>query len=232
MFAVRRLACVPALAFLLLLASCRSVDSPSTPLDSPAESPELGVEMPAPENVPIEEVNAEAARQAATDDKAGQEWVQGWQLYYPYTFFRQCDPSWAGVRLGWSNYTLCNSGCVVTCMAMAYHRWGHALNPAQVNAWGKSAGAFSGPSVIWNSIGDYGTNRTAKWLTYSQIYEYVRRGWPVLMETDLYGGHWVLVHAFSRDGDGRFWCKDPLQSASTQEQPVRGTFRRACVFVW
>lgn len=189
---------------------------------------EFGVPRPDAANVPMDEVNRAAAAQHAKTGPAV-DVANGWGLYNSVVHFSQCDGRWGSHKLGHSQYSLCSAGCVVSSLAMAYHRWGHALDPGQVNSWGKSAGAFSGPYVVWSKIADYGTDRHVRWLAHHEIYEYVRRGWPVLMETDIYGGHWMLVKAFSRNGDGKFYVNDPIRGADVA---AAGTFRRACIFVW
>jgi hypothetical protein len=223
-------AIIAALASIAIVSACGDETALTGPPTKPTANADSGFDMPPAENIPVEEVNRIARGKSLAEPGAPLSRA-GWQLYNQVGFYGQCDPTWAGDRLGHSSLTLCSDGCVVTCMAMAYWKWGyHTFNPREVNNWGKANGAFSGPNVIWGKIGDYGRNRNVKWIQVNELYEYVRLGWPVLVETSTYGGHWFYVFGFSRSGDARFWVKDTTKNWTQQDQPMSGSFRRACVF--
>ena len=161
----------------------------------------------------------------------------GWQLWNDFAFYSQRDPGWKDEKLGTSSKTTIGAaGCVLTCMAMCYHAWGYRdLNPKRLNEWGRANDAFSGDLALWNKIDDYGRTRTATLIGPGDYYDYVRRGWPVVVYvwSRLYRTtHAYLLFGYSRNGDARYWVKDPLQDAASQDQPLEGDFRKAYVFTW
>jgi hypothetical protein len=218
--------CLAVVALCVLLAAgCTNDRIPTEPLgqDDPAGT------------VSADELNRLAAEQAAADEAIAAK-VNGYQLYNEFAFYSQND-TWAGDLLGNSSTTtIGQAGCALTCMAMAYHKWGYtSLNPRVLNNWGKTHQAFSGPNIIWNKIDNYGITRTATSIGSGQLYEYVRRGWPVIVYVYSYRyhqNHAYLLYGFSRNGDGRFWAKDPVQNAANQNQPLEGAFLAAYVFSW
>ncbi len=66
--------------------------------------------------------------------------------------FSQQDPRWKNEKLGKGAYTIGNSGCLVTCVAMACQKFGYGETPATVNAKFEAVGGFSGSLIsLWKT---------------------------------------------------------------------------------
>lgn len=52
-----------------------------------------------------------------------------------YQLWKQCDPQWANIQLGWSSDTICSAGCLMTSVTMAVTSMPTWVNPAGMNQW-------------------------------------------------------------------------------------------------
>lgn len=50
-----------------------------------------------------------------------------------YPVFKQCDDQWANDKLGTSTNTICESGCLISSIAMALAGCGKKYNPKTLN---------------------------------------------------------------------------------------------------
>ncbi len=215
------------IAALLLLAAFMGCSDAENRISSPEEK--ITVNEHAGDNSPPEFVGISAdsvnalgrAAMLAEGGKSIQTDVSlGWQLYVSVPFYSQRDPHWQYDRLGWSSLYIRDYGCHLSCVAMHYAKWGYGhLNPHNLNNWGKSHDAFSGPNVIPYKIVDYAKNRNVRYISANQIYSELAAGHPVIVRTTYGGSHFMIIFAF----DGRrYWVKDPLRDWRHQDQPLYG----------
>ncbi len=73
-----------------------------------------------------------------------------------YPLYKQCDPKWGTKILGFGKQTLCQSGCLVSSIAMALKSIGKNYDPDSLNTWLKLNKGFSVDAVIWNSVTSLG----------------------------------------------------------------------------
>lgn len=130
------------------------------------------------------------------------------------TPYKQTDIRWANKKLGFSNVTIGNYGCTISCIGYLHGLiTGEDLTPDRVNEKLKSVGAFSGSLVLWSSVPkafpelvwkyrDYNYNNALVW-SWINLTPRV----PVLVECVLGSGrHWRLFI-----GGGK--CYNPLTGA-------------------
>lgn len=191
--------------------------------------------------ISADSINALARTVAGTDGKrTATQTAAGWQLYVSVPFYSQNDPSFKDEPLGFNschNSTIGQYGCHLCCVAMLYAKWGYYnVTPLFLNNW--KVGSRSHYAFSTSSCGDLirpaqalqypAMSRNVRYISAGQIYSYVQRGIPVVIEVGAYGGsHFMIIFAF----DGRvFWVKDPLRDAAHQNQGLYGSFKSARVY--
>ena len=120
----------------------------------------------------------------------------------PVTTFSQRDPKWANKKLGFSNLTIGNYGCTLTCLSsLISYVYQETYKPDKVNELLKNANAYVGALVLWSRI-PLAFNKVKfikRVYSYNNLetsyYVYVRK-MPVLVEVNAakIGAprHWVL----------------------------------------
>jgi hypothetical protein len=94
------------------------------------------------------------------------------------TLYKQCDETWADDYVGTSKRTMCQSGCLVTSIAMALNDNGKTINrkavdPQTLNKWLKNNGGFvSGNTFVWGSVGKLGMSFVGKFSSLTSIKNY------------------------------------------------------------
>lgn len=164
----------------------------------------------------------------------------GFQLYVGVPFYSQKDIHWASYPLGFNtcgNSTIGQYGCYLCSICMGYARWGTYVNPPTLNDWkygGREHYAFAAPTKydcgdlirIPQALQYPGMCRNYKWIGANEIYGQLQLGRPVILSING-GAHHVVIFAF----DGvRYWVKDPIKDAASQDQPLYGSFTEAFVF--
>lgn len=113
----------------------------------------------------------------------------------------QRDPQWAGKKLGFSNLTIGNYGCTLTCLTMLLNYLGYSETPATVNDNLKKVGAFTGALILWANVPK--AYPKLKWVTRGYNYNNLTVWWqinikkvPVMVEVNAArigaAKHWVL----------------------------------------
>ena len=145
----------------------------------------------------------------------------------PVTTFSQRDPKWANKKLGFSNLTIGNYGCTLTCLSsLISYVYQETYKPDKVNELLKNANAYVGALVLWSRI-PLAFNKVKfikRVYSYNNLetsyYVYVRK-MPVLVEVNAakIGAprHWVLFL-------GNQKCLDPWDGTikSTSTYPLTG----------
>ena len=138
---------------------------------------------------------------------------------YPPTevnYYLQHDPAWSSDKLGNSNYSLGQAGCLIASIASAISDLGVEVDPQQLNTELTAVDAYTADGdLIWYKI---------KEAFPTVDYHYTRVPTSVTIEQDLKAGrlpvvnvhyyqsgatHWVLIVGAA---DGDFLIFDPLNS--------------------
>lgn len=129
-----------------------------------------------------------------------------------YPYFKQCDPTWANNPLGTGNSTICKSGGLVTCAAMALNgATAHKVNPATLNAWLKQNKGYTlGDHFVWASINTLGLIFEGK-VDNSQIKPNLDKG-KVVIVNEHSGGNWALANSYNGDN---IIVNDPYYNTTT-----------------
>ena len=69
--------------------------------------------------------------------------------------YSQRDPKWANNKLGTSNHTIGQSGCVITSICNLLLKHGYEITPDEANERIKNAGGYAnGNLIIWSKLKD------------------------------------------------------------------------------
>ncbi len=210
---------------------------PGTPSDGLGDYPfteYIGISADSINALGAAAMNAEGGKRSNVSIAAG------WQLYVSVPFYSQNDPSFKNKGLGFNycgNSTIGRYGCHLCCISMLYAKWGYYnMNPATLNDW--KVGTRSHYAFSTAGCGDLirpaqalqypAMSRNVRYISAGQIYYYLQRGIPVIIEVGTsFGTHFMVIFAF----DGRiFWVKDPLKDAAHQNQGLYGSFISARVY--
>jgi hypothetical protein len=133
----------------------------------------------------------------------GQTSCDDWGCYY-----NQRDNQWGGNSLNGTSYTLADSGCLVTSVAMLYTHYGHKdVNPQSINS---NSGNFSGipPALLRYSITANGASSSR---VSADIDATLSSGNPVVVGISYDGGnlpdHFVV---FVSGSGGNYTMNDPF----------------------
>ena len=135
----------------------------------------------------------------------------GGAVYLSIPDFKQYDSRWKNVRLGSSNKTIYQSGCLTTAIAMERSfAYGYTVTPDTV---AKNSSYTPDGSIYWPSSYDFITGSDY----ISRIYSLLRQGKTVIVgATNRYGGqHWVVVTGYTPKGSisaDDFTINDPGSS--------------------
>lgn len=146
--------------------------------------------------------------------------------------FRQADPRWSKVMLGFGPGNIGRFGCalVSVCQAAKFLR-GVELLPPHLNAMGRAAKAFRGELVIWDVLGrvaglDVRPIVTADGLL-SSISTTLRDKGACLLhvdhKNDERGDHWVLAHGLTDVGDFICSCSAVGDDVIISRETLRGS---------
>ena len=135
-------------------------------------------------------------------------------------FYGQGDPNWSGNKLGFSSYTIGNSGCLLTSYNMAaLYKKKYKGNPGQFNQLLKDKKCFDGPYIKYTCMGN-SIGATHKVIGVDEVWNTIRGGTPVIVFG--YEPNWKICHAmllWGHDGK-RYWGKDPVYSWTNQDVPL------------
>jgi peptidoglycan hydrolase CwlO-like protein len=118
-------------------------------------------------------------------------------------YYSQNDPDWGDKKLGGSSWTLDDSGCAITSIAMVFKKHGRNIDPGDLT----SASSFTNSgSIYWNSPSnskiklnqDYGTHHGN--INWNDVEDLVEDGTPVIVFISGVGnnGHYVVVHGYDK----------------------------------
>lgn len=134
---------------------------------------------------------------------SGQTSCDSWGCYY-----NQRDSSWGGNSLNRTSYTLADSGCLITSMAMVYTHYGHKdITPQSINS---NSDNFAGipPALLRLSINANGISASR---TAASIDSTLLSGDPVIVGISYDGGrysdHFVVLISGS---NGNYQMNDPF----------------------
>lgn len=124
-----------------------------------------------------------------------------WGCYY-----NQRDNKWGGMALNHTGYTLADSGCLVTSMAMVISHYGHReVNPVSINANPSNFAAYY-PAYLNYSISAGGASWTRSSISYSNIDGELSAGRPVVVGIGRGPSHFVVLVSGS---NGNYTMNDP-----------------------
>lgn len=116
----------------------------------------------------------------------------------------QNDPRWKSIRLGTSNVTIGQQGCLITCVAMVEKYYGFDYTPATLNAYLTNHDGYASGNLLW--WGRVPHLSIATWVDclnvpapLSQIDACLGRGEPVIAHVDFVpstspiNDHYVLL---------------------------------------
>ena len=123
----------------------------------------------------------------------------------------QNNPAWKNNRLGTSNVTIGQQGCLITCVAMMQKFYGIDTDPARLNTWLTANGGYANGNLLyWGKI----PFPIATWVDclntpapLSQIDACLERGEPCIVWVDFNPAtatvdmHWVLIIGKLADED-------------------------------
>lgn len=148
--------------------------------------------------------------------------------------FCQKDPNWASKHLDGSGYTMGDSGCAVTSVAMVLRYYQADVDPGRLCDWGNANSMLDGGGNInWARAADYpGGNKEwggrTDWTYVAADLQYLRdlvdQGYPPIVEVrwrqndDPYYRHFVVITGYSGD---TFYINDPIDGAANISLNVR-----------
>ncbi|MCL5431492.1 MAG: hypothetical protein M1484_00150 [Patescibacteria group bacterium] len=125
-----------------------------------------------------------------------------WGCYY-----NQRDSQWGAMALNHTGYTLANSGCLVTSMAMVATHYGHKdINPISINSNPDNFAVYY-PAYLNKSITANGVNMNRQSISYSQIDSELSAGHPVVVGIGAGPSHFVVLVSGS---NGDYKMNDPF----------------------
>ena len=122
-----------------------------------------------------------------------------------YPLFKQCDAAWKNDALGTSSKTVCQSGCLMSSVAMVLSDCrktisGQAANPKTLNVWLRNNGGYvSGNLFVWASVQPFGLSFVGFASTDADIKAKFNQGYAVILNVNN-GGHYVLMTGSSASG--------------------------------
>lgn len=145
--------------------------------------------------------------------------------------FRQADPRWSKVMLGFGPGTIGRYGCALVsiCQAAGFLR-NVELLPPHLNAMGRDSKAFQGELIIWASIGraaglDIRSLVVGDGLK-NTIAATIRDKGVCLLHVDHRnderGDHWVLAHSTTPDGDFICSCSAVGDDVIISKETLKG----------
>lgn len=141
--------------------------------------------------------------------------------------FYQKDDAWKSDKLGDSQYTMSNSGCLTCCVAAVLQMQGFSVDglsadadAGEVNRFFSEQGVYDGEGNLqWDVLeqvtGISVTKKDASELAAEELDKYLEDGcYPIVrVRVGGTGGyHYVLIVSST---DGEYWCMDPLEKAET-----------------
>ena len=128
-----------------------------------------------------------------------------------YPLYSQCDSKWANDKVGTSDRTICQIGCLISSASMALSGVGKSYNPGTINKWLTSNGGYANKNLfVWASINKLGLTFKG-FVANSQIKSNLDAGNVVILNVHN-GGHWVLAYAY--DGNN-ILVNDPGYSTTS-----------------
>ncbi len=158
------------------------------------------------------EQEAEISRLAALEQKPADS------LASSSWYFSQQDPRWADKTIGFSNSSIRNYGCAVSCVAMVFKYYGISIDPGRL----AKQRIFYRDLISWPSQWRFldraadvshrssGLSK-ADWKTLDRE---IAAGHPVIVFIRANGrgaGHYVVIH--SKDSKGKYVVHDPIRWA-------------------
>ena len=131
---------------------------------------------------------------------SGQTSCDDWGCYY-----NQRDTQWGSNSLNHTGYTLADSGCLITSMAMVLTHYGHKdVTPQTINSISSNFAVYF-PAFLNKSISAGGTNWVREGISYSQIDDKLKNG-PVIVGVGPGPSHFVVLISGS---GGNYQMNDP-----------------------
>ena len=168
--------------------------------------------------------------------KEYQEWT-GEKMLLNIEPLSQRDKKWKDNKLGHTDTTIGEYGCLITCASMMLRHFGIDTDPARLNDWLKANGGYyNGNLFVWNSL-----NKLDKRVSFGYRYqpvpldkidEQLRAGKPVIANVDMNPAtpaldeHWVLI--VGKDGD--YLINDPWTGTRFKAKEKYPEFRIICTY--
>ena len=70
------------------------------------------------------------------------------------TYYLQNDPQWSSDKIGYSNYSMGSSGCLISSVASAITELGIEITPQELNDALTNVNGYSGADLIWYKINE------------------------------------------------------------------------------
>ncbi len=135
------------------------------------------------------------------------------------TFYSQNDPNWSGQVLGNGpgNYTIGNSGCLISSYGMALKQRGHGnTTPAVLNT---KKQCFNGPLVVSSCMaGQFGASYAT--IGVNQVWSHIASGIPVTVygySPCMGSNHAQMI--WGHNGS-QYWTKDPWYNWTNQDRAM------------
>lgn len=152
------------------------------------------------------------------DDKPGEPLIPTGLLQLE--LWSQRDPKWASDKMGNSNITLGEQGCLVTCVASVMKYFGIETDPKDYNHLLSNHGGYAPPNLMYWLMPEILWKNKVKRTEYKVFYG---KGWettakqilaehrPAIAQVDFIPGgvmnqHWVVLIG---EVGGVWWCYDP-----------------------
>ena len=132
---------------------------------------------------------------------SGQTKCDDWGCYY-----NQRDTQWGANTLNHTGYTLADSGCLVTSMAMVATHYGHRdVTPQTINSSPSNFAVYF-PAYLNRTIIAAGVSFSRQGISYSQIDSELSAGRPVVVGVGYGPSHFVVLVSGS---NGSYTMNDP-----------------------
>ena len=73
-----------------------------------------------------------------------------------YPMQKQCNPAWGNQQYGYTSYTICQQGSLLTSISMAFTGTGHELTPETLNKWLKDNDGYMSGVIVLSHLEVFG----------------------------------------------------------------------------
>jgi len=175
-------------------------------------------------------VSSRAIRKLPTASVAGMGQIPAQPVEVPKLY--QCDERWGQAGLGTcAGSTICSHGCAITATAMVFQYLGTPIDPGTLNAWLVDNGGYAlGCLIYWATAANINPNITyvgSMEQDWERLKSELDAGYPVIVEVDTYGMHFVVVTGYEGD---TFFINDPAYASRTTLDAYGNSFVRMQIY--